>query len=78
MKNTIIEILKSESFNTTDEAGNKYIVVEESDFDIVAERILEMRKQLLCDFFVFFRENGEEYIGLTIEQFVDEFINKNK
>jgi hypothetical protein len=29
-----------------------------------------MDKELLCDFFKFFRDNGENHIGLTIEKFV--------
>ena len=36
-------------------------------------------KKLLCEFFMFFRDNGEKYIGMTIEQFVDVFlIEKHK
>lgn len=31
-------------------------------------------KELLCNFFKFFRDNGEANIGMTIEQFVDEFL----
>ena len=33
-------------------------------------------RQELCDFFKFFRDNGEENIGMTIEQFVDEYIKQ--
>ena len=33
---------------------------------------------LLCAFFKFFRDNGEANIGMTIEQFVDAFINTLK
>jgi hypothetical protein len=42
MKENIIEILQSESFNVTDEAGVKYVVVEDSDFASVAERIIKL------------------------------------
>ena len=31
-------------------------------------------KELLIDFFNFFRDNGENYIGFTIEQFVDLYL----
>jgi hypothetical protein len=32
------------------------------------------RRELLCAFFKFFRDNGEANIGMTIEQFVDAFL----
>ena len=32
------------------------------------------KKELLCAFFKFFRDNGEANIGMTIEQFVEEFL----
>lgn len=35
-------------------------------------------KELLIDFFLFFRENGENYIGLTIEQFIELYLNQSK
>ena len=31
-------------------------------------------RELLIDFFMFFRDNGENGIGMTIEQFVDEYL----
>jgi hypothetical protein len=34
-------------------------------------------KELLIDFFKFFRDNGEDYIGLTIEQFVELYLKQN-
>ena len=34
-------------------------------------------KELLIDFFKFFRDNGENHIGLTIEQFVDLYLKIN-
>jgi len=34
-------------------------------------------KELLINFFKFFRDNGENYIGLTIEQFVELYLNQN-
>lgn len=33
------------------------------------------RKKLLCDFFKYFRDNGEANIGMTIEEFVDGFLS---
>ena len=33
---------------------------------------------MLIAFFKFFRDNGEANIGMTIEQFVDGFLNQNK
>lgn len=43
-----------------------------------ANRLLPEHK-LLCDFFMFFRNNGEELIGLSIEQLVDIYLeNKEK
>ena len=39
MKDKRIEILRSESFNITDEAGNEYRAVEEDDFESIAERV---------------------------------------
>lgn len=33
------------------------------------------RRELLCAFFKFFRDNGEANIGMTIEQFVDAFLS---
>jgi hypothetical protein len=34
-------------------------------------------KQLLIDFFLFFRDNGENHIGLTINEFVDLYLKSN-
>ena len=36
---------------------------------------VDLRKELQ-DFFIFFRMNGEFYIGMTIEQFVDEYLKQ--
>lgn len=33
------------------------------------------RRELLCAFFKYFRDNGEANIGMTIEKFVDEFLS---
>jgi hypothetical protein len=42
MKDKIIEILMSETFNTSDEAGNSYIVTSSEDFEDIAERIVKL------------------------------------
>lgn len=43
-----------------------------------ANRLLP-EHELLCDFFMFFRNNGERLIGLSIEQLVDVYLeNKEK
>lgn len=36
---------------------------------------VDLRKEL-CDFFKFFRDNGEVNIGITIEQFVDAYLEQ--
>jgi len=35
-------------------------------------------RQLLIDFFLFFRENGQKYIGITVEEMVDRFLEGRK
>lgn len=40
------------------------------------EQAKEMEKQQFVDFFMWFRDNGERYLGLSIEQFVEEFYNQ--
>ena len=48
-------------------------------FDDATKLIIEGQKELLCEFFVYFRENGERNIGMSIEEFVDGFMaQKNK
>jgi hypothetical protein len=43
----------------------------------VALRIHDVsnRRELLCAFFKYFRDNGESNIGMTIEGFVDGFLS---
>jgi len=36
--------------------------------------VKEMERNQLIDFFKFFRDNGGNYIGLTIEQFVELYL----
>lgn len=40
----------------------------------LALKLVQEQRVLLCEFFVFFRDNGEANIGMTIEQFVDGFL----
>jgi hypothetical protein len=37
---------------------------------------IDMDKKIICEFFMFFRDNGEKYIGITIEKLTDIFIQK--
>ena len=37
--------------------------------------IVSNQKELLIAFFMYFRENGGKNIGMTIEQFVDDFLS---
>ena len=42
--NEIIEILEAETFNTSDEAGNDYRVIESDDFKMIAEKIIKLNR----------------------------------
>ena len=37
----------------------------------------EQKRQLLIDFFMFFRDKGKTYIDMNIEQFVDEYLKQD-
>lgn len=39
----------------------------------ILEEAKKIEKKQFVDFFMWFRDNGERYIGLSIEQFVEEF-----
>jgi len=43
----------------------------------IFEKAIEIERNYLIDFFKFFRDNGENHIGLTIEQFVDLYLKSN-
>ena len=52
------------------------------DAEKLSDEILNLfpvsdQRELLCDFFKFFRDNGEANIGMSIEQFVDGYISHN-
>jgi hypothetical protein len=38
----------------------------------------ESKKKLLFDFFIWFRENGERYLGMSIENMIDEYLKQSK
>ena len=44
MKDKILAILQEETFNIQDEAGNNLIVIEAEDFDMIANKILNLFK----------------------------------
>jgi hypothetical protein len=64
MKNkTAVEFLTDKLFNELQFAFSNNIL----------EEAKKIEKKQFVDFFMWFRDNGERYIGLSIEQFVDEF-----
>jgi len=36
------------------------------------------QKHLLVNFFLYIRENGDKKVGMSIEDFINEFLNKNR
>jgi DNA-binding ferritin-like protein len=82
MKNKIIEILELETFNTSDEAGNNYKVVEDCDFDEIAEKIVKLfaisvvsnRRELLFAFIKDwkeeFKDENWDYLDFMAERFL--------
>jgi hypothetical protein len=42
----------------------------------IAEQAKQIEKKQFVDFFMWFRDNGEKYLGLSIEQFVEEYYNQ--
>jgi len=43
----------------------------------LAEYYKKEERNQLIDFFLFFRDNGENHIGLTINEFVDLYLKSN-
>ncbi len=41
---------------------------------VIVQDLVKYHRKLLIDFFKYFRDNGENNIGMTIEDFVDGFI----
>jgi hypothetical protein len=44
--------------------------------DSLINEAKEKEKKQFVYFFMWFRDNGEKYIGLSIEQFIEEFYNQ--
>ena len=42
----------------------------------VIEEVKASKAELLTKFFKYFRDNGEKFIGITIEELVERFLNK--
>ena len=53
-----------------------YFLIKNAFLDGIESR--EKDRDMLIRFFMFFRNNGEANIGLTIEQFVDVFLKNEK
>jgi hypothetical protein len=51
--------------------------VTRKGFEYVINEAKEIERNHLIDFFKFFRDNGENNIGLTIEQFVELYLKQN-
>jgi hypothetical protein len=41
--------------------------------DEILEQAKQMEKENFVKFFVWFRDNGEKYIGMSIEEFVEQY-----
>ena len=51
--------------------------VTRKGFEYVINEAKEIERDHLIDFFKFFRDNGENHIGLTINEFVDLYLKSN-
>jgi hypothetical protein len=67
---TALEWLNSELKLLTTSSG---IHMSWKMMDSLINETKEKEKKQFVDFFMWFRDNGERYIGLSIEQFVEEF-----
>lgn len=71
------EILKRREI--TKEVKKGWLSYGEFHTDVAVDNlynyILSNERELLIEFFKHFRDNGEKNIGMTIEQFVDDFLN---
>lgn len=70
---TALEWLNSELERLTTAAG---IHMSWQMMDSLINEAKEKDKENLIDFFMFFRDNGEKYLGLSIEKFVEEYYNQ--
>lgn len=56
---------------------DEYLFGDLQVFETIEEAIPRgKQKEMFVDFFMFFRENGEGLIGLSIEQFVEEYLKQ--
>ena len=67
---TAVEWLNSEIERLTTASG---IHMSWQMMDSLINEAKEKEKKQFVYFFMWFRDNGEKYIGLSIEQFVEEF-----
>jgi hypothetical protein len=51
----------------------KYVLIS---IKLFAEALLEKEKEQFVHFFKWFRDKGESYIGMSIEQLVEEYYNQ--
>ena len=57
--------------------------MDDEDFDLGIDRYAEssgithkQHADLLCHFFLWFRENGQKYMGLSIEQMIEIYLKE--
>lgn len=50
-----------------------YIDLDGRYVEEVLDKSKQMEKEQFINFFLFFRNNGEKYLGMTIEQFVEQY-----
>lgn len=67
---TAVEWLNEELERLTTASG---IRMSWKMMDSLINEAKEKEKENLIDFFMWFRDNGEKYLGLSIEQFVNEY-----
>lgn len=61
-------------FSKVPRYGNEKVFAKQCA-EICIEEMNVNQRELLIEFFKHFRDNGEKNIGMTIEQFVDDFLN---
>ena len=70
MEKTAVQWLNDELERLTTASG---IHMSWKMVDSLINEAKEKEKENLIDFFMWFRDNGEKYLGLSIEQFVNEY-----
>ena len=84
VKNELMEWAVKNCFNIESQSGENYTVIDFDEFKIKIEGfsqeiyniVFPDKHKLLCDFFLFLRNNGEKYEGMSIEKFVNEFLKQ--